>query len=94
MHLEQEPAAPVVRFGLLRLASRGFVIVFLTSLNVAQISKGHYVGAFVVGAAISFVWFTNSKHAAHTGLKWAREAYALGAAVGTVAGMFVGGLQH
>ena len=78
----------------LKLAFRGFLIVFLTALNVRQIAGGHYIGAFVVGAAISFVWFTNSKHAAHTGLKWAREAYALGAAVGTVAGMFVGGLQH
>jgi len=76
----------------LLIAARGFVIVFLTALNVVQIAGGHYGGAFIVGGAISWVWFGNSRTAAHTNAPYARQAYALGAALGTIAGMFVGGL--
>lgn len=76
----------------LYLGLQGFVIVFLTSLNVVQIARGHYASAFVVGGAISWVWFGNSRTAAHSQATYARQAYALGAAIGTVTGMFVGGL--
>lgn len=76
----------------LLLALRGFTIVLLTSLNVVQIAGGHYGGAFVVGGAISWVWFGNSRTAAHSQAPYARQAYALGAALGTIAGMFIGRL--
>lgn len=76
----------------LPIAAQGFCIVFLTALNVTQIAGGHYGSAFVVGGAISWVWFGNSRTAAHSKAPLARQAYALGAALGTVAGMFVGRL--
>lgn len=68
---------------------RGFVIVTLTASNVAQVAGGHYLGAFLNGAAISFVWWTNSRTAAHSDVARARELYALGAGCGTVAGMWI-----
>ena len=76
----------------LLIGLRGFVIVFLTACNVVQISRGHYPGAFIIGGAISYVWWGNSHSAAHQKDPYARQAYALGAACGTVVGMFVGGL--
>jgi hypothetical protein len=69
---------------------RGFVIVTLTAWNVRHIASMQYAGALVGGFAISFVWFGNSRQAAQTELKWAREAYACGAACGTCFGMWLG----
>jgi hypothetical protein len=68
---------------------RGFLIVSLTSSNVAQIAGGHWLGAFLNGFAISFVWWQNSRAAAHSTATYGREGYALGAACGTVAGMWL-----
>ena len=74
----------------LRLFLRGFVIVALTALNVRSISRMNYPLALVGGFCISFVWFGNSKTAAHSELRMAREVYAAGAACGTVFGMWLG----
>lgn len=73
-----------------RLFARGFLIVALTALNVRHISALHYPWAFAGGFGISFVWWGNSRGAAHNELKWAREVYALGVALGTVFGMWLG----
>lgn len=72
---------------LVKLFARGFMIVSLTASNVGQIAGGHWVGAFVGGCAISFVWFGNSRTAAHSEARYGREAYAIGAGFGTIAGM-------
>ena len=72
-----------------RIFGRGFLIVFLTAMNVGQIAGQHYLGAWCGGVAISFVWWTNSHSAAHLTARWSREAYALGAGCGTVAGIFI-----
>ena len=68
---------------------RGFAIVALTSMNVAQIAGGHYLGAFAGGVAISWVWFVNARGAAHGTEPHLRECYALGAGLGTVFGMLL-----
>jgi hypothetical protein len=73
----------------LDIFARGFIIVAFTSLNVGQIAGRHWGGAFIGGFCISFVWFLNAKTAAHTEICGARECYALGAACGTVFGMFL-----
>lgn len=73
----------------LRLFLRGFLIVSLTSANVVQISRGHYLGAFGVGFGISFFWWGNAHRAAHTTFRCARETYAFGAAAGTLFGMWI-----
>ena len=73
-----------------KLFARGFVIVALTAANVRAISALHYPWAFAGGFGISFIWFGNSKTAAHVNTPYAREVYALGAALGTVFGMWLG----
>ena len=73
-----------------RLFARGFVIVALTAFNVTSISQHHYGMALCGGFGISFIWFGNSRQAANTTVRFAREAYAAGAALGTVFGMWVG----
>ena len=83
--LEAQPAAMIH----VRLFWRGALIVFLTALNVGQIAGRHYGGAFLGGCAISFVWYMNSRTAAHSTARFGREAYALGAGIGTVLGMAI-----
>lgn len=73
----------------LAVFARGFLIVTLTATNVGQVAGHHWLGAFIVGFGISFVWFGNSKTAAHSKVGGARECYALGAAAGTVFGMWI-----
>lgn len=75
-----------------RLWLRGFLIVFCTALNVKLISRGLYVGAFLTGFAISIVWWSNVGHASEDKSWRAGTCYALGAACGTVAGMWVGSI--
>lgn len=73
----------------LAIFARGFIIVTLTSTNIGQIAGRHWLGAFLGGFGISFVWWMNSRTAAHSDAMFAREAYALGAASGTVFGMWL-----
>ena len=73
----------------LRLWWRGFSIVTLTAANVIQVTGGHWLGALLVGFGISFVWWGNAHRAAHHPARCGREAYALGAACGTVVGMTI-----
>lgn len=68
---------------------RGFLIVTLTAMNVAQIAGRHYGGAFLCGASISWVWWRNAHGAAHGTTTYLRECYALGAGCGTVAGILI-----
>jgi hypothetical protein len=73
----------------LSIVSRGFLVVSLVAANTVQVAGHHFAGAGVVGFAISYLWFSNARVAGRTDLVWAREAYAAGAAMGTVFGMWV-----
>lgn len=73
-----------------RLFVSGFVIVAMTSWNVRHIGALQYGPAAGVAFGISFVWWGNSRGAAHSGLRFAREVYAAGASCGTVFGMWLG----
>jgi len=75
---------------LVRLFVRGFLIVALVALNTRHIAALDYSRAFLTGCAISFVWWGNSKSAAHVEVRGARWAYALGAGAGTLFGMWLG----
>jgi hypothetical protein len=72
-----------------RTFMRGFVLVALVAMNTRQVSGGRYLGAFVIGGLISFVWWANSS-AKREQFKGAGVVYALGAACGTVVGMWLG----
>ena len=74
----------------LPIFGRAALQVALVAWNVVNLSQGHYGLAFVSGAAVSFVWWTNARTSALSDAPYGRYAYALGAGVGTVAGMGVG----
>ena len=75
---------------LLRVAARGFLIVALVSWNTRHIAALAYGPSFLTGCAISLVWWGNSHTAAHAKVPGARWAYALGAGIGTLFGMWLG----
>jgi hypothetical protein len=62
--------------------------VTLVSSNVKQVVGGHYIGAFFIGGGISLCWAYNVRGMV-LNTKLAPFAYAFGAAVGTVVGMFL-----
>lgn len=72
--------------GRMALMVRGFLIVLLTAANIYQIAHKHYAGMFVVGMAISIVWWANAKTSSVTTVPGARYWYGVGAGCGTVAG--------
>ncbi len=65
---------------------QGLVYVGLQAANIAQIAKRHYVGAFLVGYLISWLWSLNVKGVAFRS-GWGAVWYALGAGCGTITGM-------
>ena len=74
---------------MIALAFRGWLMVTLVSLNTVQIAHGRAAQACVVGFGISWLWWANSsKHRCDT--KGAGMVYALGAALGTLTGMWIG----
>lgn len=74
---------------LLTVFSRGFTIVFLVSVNTIQISGHHFLGGFLVGGLISWCWWSNAHAAGLHDRPYAAHTYALGAACGTLSGMFL-----
>lgn len=74
---------------LLHVAWRGWLIVTLTAMNVGAVAGHHWTLAFLGGAAISWVWWSNARGAATSTARWAREAYSLGAGAGTITGMLI-----
>lgn len=71
-----------------RLALTVFVQVLLVSINVYQISHGHYLGAVIIGFGISLTWTFNIRSVAFGGWK-ERLVYSGSAAVGTLTGMIL-----
>lgn len=71
----------------LRLFGQAFAYVSLVTTNVVQIAHGNVLGGFVVGTLISWLWFKNARDASRVDVVGAAEAYALGAGLGTVAGI-------
>lgn len=69
---------------------RACLQVALVAWNVVNLSQHDYVLAFLSGSAVSFVWWTNSRTAAHATAAYGRCAYTFGAGVGTVLGMWLG----
>ena len=72
----------------LTLFGAAFCQVGLVSINIYQVSHRHFVGAFFVGFLISLFWTFNIKKVVF-GNKMDRIVYCLGAATGTVIGMFI-----
>lgn len=69
---------------------RAFAQVGAVALNVSMIANKQYVLAFFTGGLVSWIWWKNSRTAASFEGEWPRIVYTLGAASGTVAGMWLG----
>lgn len=69
---------------------RGWLIVLLVSWNVRHVATLMYGSAFLTGGLVSLIWWGNANHAANSTVPGGRWAYSLGAAAGTVCGMWLG----
>lgn len=69
-----------------KLFLMSFLQVFLVACNTWQISKGHTIGAGIVGYMITFVWCFNVRSVSVSDLK-EKIVYSFGAGVGTICGM-------
>lgn len=74
---------------MIALFLRGWLMVSLVALNSIQIVHGRWLSAITVGYCISRLWWANSSKS-RCDSRWAGEVYALGAALGTATGMFLG----
>ena len=70
-----------------------FSQVFLVCFQTYQIAHGKAYGIFVVGFAISFLWTFNVQRTAF-GTWLDRIVYSVGAAVGSVGGVWLGGVLY
>ena len=68
---------------------RGWFLVMLVSANTVQIAHQHYIGATLLGFAISMVWWMNAGSSGRS-TDWRDGVwYAAGAALGTLSGLFL-----
>ncbi len=74
---------------LLRVAWRGFLIVFLVALNTRLIALGNMVPAVLVGGCISATWWSNARSSVASSHPWAMWAYAGGAMAGTAVALAI-----
>jgi len=72
----------------LKLSLTGFVQVFFVAINTYFLSKIFYLGVFLCGFMISFIWSWNVKKVAF-GTFSDRITYSLGAAFGSLIGLYV-----
>ena len=72
-----------------KLFGRGFLQVFLVAVNTYQLAHVRFLGAFIVGFLISFVWWHNAGSSGKSFNRLDGICYALGAATGTVVGLFL-----
>lgn len=75
----------------MKLFTTGFLQVFFVALNTWLITQQNYVGVLIVGFIISFIWSFNIKKVAFGTMK-DRIVYSLGASLGGVCGLLIGGM--
>lgn len=73
----------------LLLFARGFLVVSLVAVNTYQLAHEHFLGAFIVGFLISLTWWFNAGTSGRSVDRNDGFFYALGAATGTVTGLFL-----
>lgn len=77
--------------GFMKLFITGFLQVFFVALNTWLITQQNYIGVVIVSFLISFIWSFNVKKVAF-GSMTDRVIYSLGAAIGGLSGLLIGGL--
>ena len=68
----------------------GFLQVFFVALNTYLITQRNFIGVLIVSFIISLIWSFNVKKVAFGPIK-DRVIYSLGASIGGVSGLFIGG---
>lgn len=71
----------------MKLMITGFIQVFFVAVNTYFISKGFALGVLICGFCISFIWSWNVKKVVF-GTTKDRLIYSLGAAMGSLTGMY------
>lgn len=71
------------------LGAKAVAQVALISLNTYQVAHGHLPGAFVVGCAISWLWWANAGSAGKSQSRVDGFVYGLGAGIGSVLGLLI-----
>ncbi|MGJ1321426.1 hypothetical protein ACR780_01940 [Sphingobacterium faecium] len=69
----------------------GFLQVFFVALNTWLITQKNFIGVLIVSFLISFIWSFNVKKVAFGSIK-DRIIYSIGASIGGLTGLIVGGL--
>lgn len=69
----------------------GFLQVFFVALNTWLITQKNFIGVLIVSFLISFIWSFNVKKVAFGSMK-DRIIYSIGASIGGLTGLIVGGL--
>jgi hypothetical protein len=70
---------------------RAAAIVTATAANVRLIAAGHVWAMALTGFAISWIWVANTRAVVRFDTPLSREAYACGAAAGTLLGWWLAG---
>ena len=71
---------------LAQLATRAAAQTSLITANTYQVAHGHLLGVFVVGCAISWLWWANAGHAGRSTDPLDGLVYGVGAGVGSLGG--------
>lgn len=72
-----------------QLATRAAAQTGLITANTYQVAHGHWLGVFVVGCAISWLWWANAGHAGRSTDPFDGLIYGLAAGVGSVSGLLI-----
>ncbi len=74
----------------MKLFLTGFLQVFFVAINTWFITQRNYYGVLIVSFLISFIWSFNVKKVAFGKMK-DRIIYSVGAAIGGITGLIIGG---
>lgn len=69
----------------------GFLQVFFVAINTWLITQRNFIGVLIVSFLISFIWSFNVKKVAF-GSMLDRVIYSIGASIGGISGLLIGGL--
>ena len=72
----------------LKLFTTGFIQILFVSVNTVFLAKTYYLGVLFAAFMISYIWSWNVKKVAF-GDHLDRLIYAIGAATGSVTGLFI-----
>lgn len=81
----------VKKLRFMKLFITGFLQVFFVAINTWLITQRNFIGVLIVSFLISFIWSFNVKKVAF-GSMLDRIIYSIGASIGGISGLLIGGL--